>query len=307
MAGCADCIAACPHDALSYEAGGIALDAGACSGCGACAGICPARAITLDAPEPVTDGRRLIAVCARHPAARGHPAPVCINRAGLSDFAAWALAGIREIAIATGDCDTCPESTPRHLASMAGDFAPLARAHGLPGIEIVEAGAPDLKLWSRRAEDGPVPARRALLRAITAPLRDESAATPPLHSLQSRDSVFAFAPVIDANACSGCDACVNLCPEGVLTLINDSDGKMRYGTAAAACTGCLLCEDICADHAVEVSAMHPNPPEIALVEFSCRACGVSAHVPASGRRAASGLCPVCAASGHHKKLFQVFP
>lgn len=249
----------------------------------------------------------MIAVCMRHPAARGRPAPVCINRAGLNDFAAWALAGIREIAIATGDCDACPESTPHHLARIAEDFTPLARAHGLPGIEITEADLTDLKLWSRRAEDGPAQARRALLRTLTAPLRDESPRAPPLQRLQGRNSVFAFAPIIDANACSGCDACVNLCPERVLTLINDNDGQMRYGTTAAACTGCLLCEDICADHAVEVSAMHPNPPEISLVEFSCRACGVTTHVPASGRHAASGLCPICAASGHHKKLFQVLP
>ncbi len=306
MAQCADCLHACPHQALSLGRAGIQLDAGACNGCGDCAGACPARAIAFARPEPVRDGATFTLVCARHPQARGLPAPTCIQGYGLNDFAAWALAGVQDIACGTADCASCPDAGPMRLDETAARFAPLAQDRGVTAPRIRPATAADLRNWARRADDGPAPARRALLRALTAPLRDDAPAMPALTRLQSRaGTVFAFAPVIDAAACTGCDACIRLCPEDALIGIKEPDQDMRYHVSAEACTGCLICEDVCTDSAIEVFTMTPAPHDIPLTGFCCRACGAQTHLPTDGGRAATGLCAICARTGHHRKLFQV--
>ncbi|MFV0382708.1 MAG: 4Fe-4S binding protein [Paracoccus sp. (in: a-proteobacteria)] len=310
LAGCADCIPACPHGALRFERGFVRLDADACQGCGACAGACPVRAIRQEPPppEPVRDGAALILVCARHPAATGRLAPACIQGAGLEQVAEWALSGVTRIACATGDCGTCPDAPAQRLAGTLDDLAPLARAAGLTPPRAAPASRTQIALWTRRAGDGPAPARRALLKALTAPLRDSAGQPPALARLQARmpeDAPRAFVPRIDPALCSGCDACIRLCPESALTLINDRADGLRYRITPHACTGCLLCEDVCTDSAIQVGAMKVPAPDIALTRLDCRACGATVHVPRSGPYASGGLCPVCAASGHHKKLFQV--
>ncbi|MFV0360585.1 4Fe-4S binding protein [Tropicimonas sp.] len=308
MARCADCIDACPHRALSLGLDGIEFDSSACRGCGACAGICPARAIRLDAPQPVREGDTLIAVCARHPATGGRAARGCIHGYGINDLAGWALAGIRRIACGTGDCDTCPDAPASRLGETAAHLAGLAAAHGRTAPEVAPASIAELRRWMLSADDGPVPARRALLAALTAPLRGDEAPRPALERLQETGGGrFAFVPVIDAQACTGCDTCLRLCPEGVLSTVADERGGIRYHCNPARCTGCLLCEDVCTDNAIEVEAMTAAPADVLLEQFTCRACGIGVHVPASGTLAADGLCPVCARTGHHRKLFQVLP
>lgn len=313
MAGCADCIAACPHEALSFSSGAIQIDAAACNDCGACVGVCPVRAITAGQPPvtPLADTGTLTLVCQRHKAARGLPARACIQSAGREQVARWMLDNIRHIACATGDCETCPDAPAVSLAETVNELAPLAEAAGRIPPRITQASLSEVEAWRRHAQDAPAQSRRALLRAVVAPLREgvaDDRAGPALRRLQSEvpaDAPRAFVPVIDAATCTGCDACIRLCPEAALTLINDDDGEMRYVVSADACTGCLLCEDVCTDAAIEVDAMKPAPPAVALNEFRCRACGRETHVPAAGDYGKTGLCPVCERTGHHKKLFQV--
>lgn len=313
MAGCADCIAACPHQALAYAGGAVRLDAGRCRGCGACVAACPARAITQTPPPPapLREGATIIAVCARHPAAQGRPAPRCIHATGPARLAEWVLSGVTRIACGTGDCATCPDAPAARLADGVAMVAPLARAAGLAAPQIAPATPAQLALWARRAEDGPEPRRRALLRALAAPVIDEAPPeAPALARLQARmppEAPRAFVPEIAAAACTGCDACIRICPEAALTLINEPPGGARYHVATDRCTGCLLCEDVCTNSAIEVDAMIAPPPDLALHSFRCAACGRDAHVPAAGPHAGAALCPVCAATGHHKKLFQVLP
>lgn len=312
MAGCADCIAACPHEAISYEGGSLMLQGDLCRGCGACVGACPARAIrqTPPPPAPLRVGAVLVTVCARHPAASGRPAPACIQGAGLQALAGWMLDGVTHIACGAGDCDACPDAPSRRLADDLAQLAPLARQAGLKPPQLAPASSVQLSQWVRAADDGPAPARRALLRAVTAPLRDDDAdkaALPPLSRLQAQmagDAPRAFVPVIDAAACTGCDACIKLCPEGALMLISDSGDDLRYHIDSNRCTGCLLCEDVCTDNAIEVDAMIAAPADLPLREFFCDACGARVHLPQA--QGAALLCPTCIRSGHHKKLFQTY-
>ncbi len=46
-AGCGQCAAACPYDAIALDGGIAAINAWQCKGCGTCAAACPNKAITL--------------------------------------------------------------------------------------------------------------------------------------------------------------------------------------------------------------------------------------------------------------------
>lgn len=296
LAGCGDCVTACPHDALSYDGTGVVLAPDACTGCGHCVGACPVRAVTIETPPLVRRGDTLIRVCQRHPAARGRPAPVCIQGAGLQEAAGWLLSGVRRVACGTGDCATCPDAPAQGLDSTLAMLGPHAPA-------LTRATPDELRDWARQAGDGPAPARRAFLRGIAAPLMEENTEARPLARLQSTAEVFIYAPVIDPAHCTGCDACVKLCPEDALSRSADPPA---YVADPAACTACFLCVDVCADEAISVMGEAAAPDPVTLITFTCRACGALAHVPAEGPRAGDKLCPICAQTGHHKKLFQVY-
>lgn len=48
-------------------------------------------------------------------------------------------------------------------------------------------------------------------------------------------------PIIDQDECSGCDVCVDACPEGVLELVGDvAEPVNEYD-----CTGCETCVEEC--------------------------------------------------------------
>lgn len=51
---------------------------------------------------------------------------------------------------------------------------------------------------------------------------------------------------IDVSRCTGCGACVEVCPVGAMTLV---DGKARVDEET--CTGCEVCVDACPEGAVQ--------------------------------------------------------
>lgn len=308
-----ECVQACPHDAISLSHLGIIIEPQSCTGCGTCIGQCPNGALAREIPLPLREGSTLIIICPRHPAAARStdPAPRCLHSYGLSEMAGWLLEGIREIACASGDCSTCPEMPDDiSLPDTATRLEALAMARNLPVLHLVEARPAHLRLWSRQASDAPAPQRRALLRALSAPLRPEEEADPEpaLARLQAHEgSLFAFAPEIDPQYCTGCDACIRICPDGALTRIKDNSGDQYYHTNPVNCSGCRICEDVCSDDAIRVEAMSTVCADLPLTAMRCRACGVEMHLPAAAAVRGGGLCPVCTRTGHHKKLFQVLP
>lgn len=112
---------------------------------------------------------------------------------------------------------------------------------------------------------------------------------------------FAASPGIDPSKCTGCDACLGICPEGVLTLINAEDADLLYQSNPENCTGCGLCLDVCDHDAITLSECTPRGLDIVLQTGQCTACGVAFHEPG----AAQDLCQICRVTNHHKKLFQV--
>ncbi len=53
-------------------------------------------------------------------------------------------------------------------------------------------------------------------------------------------------PIIDADRCTGCRLCVDVCPTGALAQV---DGKALLADPDR-CTYCTACEDVCPDAAI---------------------------------------------------------
>lgn len=302
---CAACATVCPRAALEASDEGLTLVPEACSACGACVADCPQGAIRLGGLEAlaVQGRRREVAglICLRR-AKTG----VCLQALGLRALAALWLAGTRRIVSLTADCATCPDGAGLDFAGRLGLLNQLLADRDLPVMVWQQADAVPHGLPLIGAQDAAVnPLRRALLGGLApAPARDKPLAR--LQSLMARvPPRRAFVPQIDPARCTGCDACIRICPEAALSLIKDESGEMVYQTVSLHCSGCELCADVCHGKALTVRQCHFEAPDVALTSLRCRGCGVDVHVPTAGPWATSGLCPICARSGHHKRLHQV--
>ena len=59
--------------------------------------------------------------------------------------------------------------------------------------------------------------------------------------------------VIDAEACKGCELCIDACPPRVLTMGTDVNARgYRFPVLAPGCTGCKACSQICPDFVFQV-------------------------------------------------------
>lgn len=306
---CAACIEACPQGALEPIRGGLRIEPELCSGCGLCVAACPESALSLPGPAAVVAQRAevALALCSRHP--QGDASRPCAHALSLNDLAALRAAGVRLIALASGECTICPEQPPEghDLSARVAQISALAETRGLAALDIAPASRSQVATFLHDAPENP--ARRNLFARVAAPETHNDA----LARLQAEPcldtGLFATVPCIEAGKCTGCGACLRICPHEVLIRIKDDQGDLCYRTEPAACTGCGLCADVCDEDALQLAAMVPAPPDVPLQVYACCGCGVSVQEPSAHRPAGTegDLCPVCRRTGHHRKLFQVLP
>jgi MinD superfamily P-loop ATPase len=82
----------------------------------------------------------------------------------------------------------------------------------------------------------------------------------------------------------------------------DNEG---YGIDADACSGCQLCSDVCDRDAVSVQVGATVAQlHVALHSYRCTACAATFHTP-SVQTGDRPLCRICQQANHPRKLFQV--
>lgn len=299
-ATCEACAAACPQRALHVSEEGLGFLEENCDGCGLCEPSCPQAAITVLTDPGIRDtdtGPALFVGCEVT-----DTGPGCAHRIGLRALAEAWRKGARQLILAKAPCNTCPRRDAATLeagcdklnALLASRYAEPMRSLHLQPAE-----------WSAALQGAKLPAaglsRRQLFRRLTTPAQHHPAEDPsqfPLPDTGDR-CLYAVTPVIDADTCVACDACVRVCPHKALV-----DTQEAYVVRPERCVGCGLCVDACDSHAVAIHPMAPSPPGLKLEQRKCAACGAPFRLPRSQARNAQ-LCRICEQANHTQRLFQV--
>lgn len=170
------------------------------------------------------------------------------------------------------------------------------------GAETGEASTDRRGFMRRLVQQGAEPGLRRL--GLIATLREAHTAAGELLPEKGSNGCLPWQPVISLHRCTGCDACVRLCPRQAIEY--QGGDRPQYRIAARRCTGCGVCIDVCTAGAIDILVDKPEQQRsVALIEESCRYCGSPYHRPALGVVGHNPQCAVCAEVRHTSRLFQV--
>jgi len=324
-ASCQACVSACPHEAWILGNNALGLDEAACNGCGLCVPACPTGALQTHFPYTIRHiGGQAVALfgCERS-AARGTEACLpCIHSLGIRQLLLLHTSGISRLLLAENDCDTCSNHPKQGLEQRVEQLNILLRERHRPPMRILYRPA---RVWKAVLKQEALIARgtrlgrRAFLASACSSriLEEQMISMDPLNRPECRtvapglllgtetaNQRLPWVPRIKATRCTGCDACIKLCPAEALQLESGESGSC-YRMNAPRCSGCGICVDLCTEEAIELQAWKKwEHKSLALSDATCNRCGNEFHVPVDSKLNDTGLCPVCRSSGS-KRLFQV--
>lgn len=323
-ASCQACVQVCPRGAWSLDDEALDIDTARCDGCGLCVPACPQGVIRHDhAPLRRHWKARALAFLACEHASGPEPEAVmpCVHALGLQDLLALYRDGFRHLVMQEVACERCPRGETRRLSEVLTQVNEMLSSRDLEEMRLrVVPGAKWQSMLSSTEVrgDGPRLGRRGFLRHAlgtgieeglkAAGLRREHSDThvPPgtLLPQVSAEDILPFVPLIDPLKCSGCDACMRLCPHDALTL-EETDEASRYVLRARECTGCGICTDVCDHEAISVGRMGVQvQTEVALEVATCPSCRVPFHRPLAQSGPGEASCPVCATATRYQDLYQ---
>lgn len=315
-ASCDACVAACPFQAWTLANAGPELDASRCDGCGRCVGACPERALTLEGMS-LRRAEPMVVACEKVSAAPASAQTIaCLHALGVADLAQLHQAGVRMLYALKGDCLGCPRGAGDSLEDRLAIFNAMLAARVAPALSYTDDA--QAVPQPRQPIGQPASGRRAFFRTLVrdpvrafadTPIHAQALPSPPATSagtLLARlgNGPLPFAITLDEDNCTLCGACAHVCPHGALRFADQGETG-TFHLAAPGCTGCRLCVDVCEADAIRLTAWATQGRSaIALRRARCRACGAPFWLPAD-REPSPDECPICARTGHHRRLHQV--
>lgn len=291
--GCDLCVTACPAQAIRMTEATPVVDAAACTGCAGCVAACPIAAWRLAGFSTRQLAGRLNALLRADDLP---PASGIVIRCQDAQTPPLLGTGWAELVVPSMESVTpavlfqplahgagsvhlaaCDRPTCRNAARELIDLAAAAlAATACPGA-VTGTPAPIGRPAARSAPDRRPPLLElsepvASLRAVGAlSLRDVRV----VHGRAASAEV-----TVDANRCSGCDACTRVCPTSALASRTDASGTWTLAYDPRRCVSCGLCAGACPEDAIHIQPV-----------IDTRLLDVNGELPlcARGPRA----CPTC--------------
>ena len=309
--GCGRCAAACPCDAPTREAEGIAVNRTACASCGVCVEACPQRAVEFpgasadeieaqisafleeesppaivftcrNATGPVPDGWMPVQVA-------------CVGMVPVSAMLQTLAGGAPAIALSRC-AEGCPAELEGAIEHRVEYCRLLLQSLGEPtervlflGVSGQSEGEPPSIPGSRPVAKGEKSVRKLGAGAAARAVRRIAAQ----HDVDTLVLDHPGSPLgaveIDPETCTGCGACVAACPTDALTS-DRTDGTRTIPFDASLCNACGDCYSQCPERvagaiayaAVTDLARLSEGPRVAFAdeEVRCERC----HKPFASRR-----------------------
>lgn len=280
--GCAQCVPACPQQAIAVDSGAAAVDKAKCIGCGACLPVCPVSAIR----QPLLNPERLEAeLQATLPSGEAAPGPrilllvadgglppagpnglPALRLPSIGAVSAWLLLraftlgadGIAVLPCLPGCGHRCDQARWEQTRSLTREL--LIRfgigADRLLVVKREEAGS-QKRIKALGEATAPMgPRRKPGLTGIGSPslaeiLRGLAALAPAPPPPLIGDGVLFGMVRVQPGRCTLCGACPERCPTGALALGEDEDSA-RLLFDHARCIACGGCVKVCPEKAVEM-------------------------------------------------------
>lgn len=309
LALCSACQTACPNKAWHITDRLPQLDQEACDGCGLCRPACPEDAIELPVKPALRQnsdgGLTVFAACARATQAQDGAVP-CLHAFGTRDLKTFARQGVTRIVANNSACSACPAPPDARLDQKLQDFNAIQQSRNAPVLQLDYLPA---EAWRRifrshrKHATFTDPSRRwfiGLAQMDTLPTEQKTSKS----DVDAMNWLYGVIPEIDPAQCNGCDACMRLCPHGVISL-ESAEGRPYYAIDADQCTGCGLCQDVCDQRAISLQRMaHQTQRLLYLKTGQCTDCGAPYHMPYRHADYIS-RCRICTNKGGKNRLFQV--
>ncbi|SEO66987.1 4Fe-4S binding protein [Aquisalimonas asiatica] len=336
LTGCTRCLDACPADAITSIGEIIEVDPYLCQGGGTCATACPTGAIIYAYPGPKDMAARVKAMLQAYREAGGerpvllfhdedagadrlhaiaadlpdHVIPVRVAEIGSVGMDLWLTAlAYGAAGVVLLDTRAVPPTVRAEVERQLDYARSLLDAMELGGDRLVLAPADDGFAAALQGAAGRAPVtpagfetfneKRGTLRLAIDHLYGQALARPQVTAMPAGSP---FGQVmVDADKCTLCMACPQVCPTNALT---DAGDKPQLNFTEDLCVQCGLCQTACPEDAITLESRflfdweQRRQPRVLNEEqpFECVSCGKPFATPSVIERMTQRL------EGHH--MFQ---